>query len=1542
VLRIVLDSRSLDRRADLGMTPYPFRAAWPARVPRLGRARHSAAAIIPIRLIQILNCTFGAGGLYLREVRKRVPCHSPDHDACGVGFVAQLGGSGSREVIERALTALGRLTHRGGVDADGTSGDGSGLLTSIPSDFIRSRAQQAGIELPESFGLGMAYLPRKQAGQARAAVEACAGKVGLRCLGWRVVPTDPSVLGPLAAATLPIIQQCFFACDDPNANFERLLFFLRKRVEHEGAAGTYFCSLSSRTVVYKGLLAPWQVPVFFADLADKDFKSAFAVFHQRYSTNTQPTWTLAQPFRFVGHNGEINTIGSNRRWMRARENGVRREFGAGDWFHTLEEGGSDSASFDNALEILLHRGESLAGAMLRMAPPAWESGHRLSPELRGYFERHGREQEPWDGPAALVFSDGKMVGAKLDRNGLRPLRYTRTTDGLLIVGSEAGLTDFGEKQIAERQRLGPGEMLLVDAAAGKMYRGGEITALLDLRGDAATTGGGAPSLRLEPVATVLRSPTTDPKRTAAALGWSDDQFRLLFQPLSLEGKEATWSMGDDAPPAFISSTRRPLWDYCKQRFAQVTNPPIDPLREAQVMSLDVYLGAGIVLGSPLLDAGQMAALEKIVRHSDHSTLRRVDITFEAAAGVPAALAALERIRETIVESPGSAAQRPQFVLLSDYSVSEARAALPALLALSAAWKAMVCAGLCDVPLIIESGQAIETHHVALLMAAGASAVFPYLALEMSETLKTGGASRYRVAVEAGLRKVLARMGISTVASYRNSQLFEIVGLDPEVCEEFFEDAPAVLGGKKLAELLEDSLERHLRAYFPRAQALQDLGLYRYRQGAEQHASSPEFVRRIQNYVKAPDPENYRAMASLAESRAPVAVRDLLEVVAGSPVPLEEVEDANSILSRFSTQAMSLGALSAEAHRALAIGMNRLGARSNTGEGGEDPELYHREPEATNRVKQVASARFGVTAEYLVRADELEIKMAQGSKPGEGGQLPAAKVSPYIARLRHATPGMALISPPPHHDIYSIEDLAQLIYDLRAINPRARIGVKLVSGAGVGIIAAGVAKAGADVITISGFDGGTGASPLTSIKNTGLPWEVGLREAQSALVQSGFRRRVRLRVDGGFKFGRDVIVAALLGADEFGFGTAALLAIGCVMARQCHLNTCPVGIATQDEKLRARFAGSPEMVMTYFRGVAADVREQLAALGARSLGEIAGAVEKLRPRSGEAARRVERLLKPIPDAPIDRPEQPHNIAGVHNKLSSVLARTGEGIFRPRSFAITNADRSVGAQLSGHILRSREDLPLAGETPGETIDCEFRGAAGQSFGAFLISNLRFRLLGEANDYVGKGLSGGTIAITAGPEAAMRGDVLAGNTVLYGATSGELYIAGRAGERFAVRNSGALAVVEGVGQHGCEYMTAGVAIILGPAGINFGSGMTGGLAYVEGDTFVEDGYNSEFLRLAAITTQEDAWLRRVLKEHVRLTGSPRAKRLLRSASALPLLRAQPVQLPCPIAQTWAATLARFDQRDRVPFDLPAVLPSNKLIEAVQPQGQATAAGS
>jgi glutamate synthase domain-containing protein 2/glutamate synthase domain-containing protein 3 len=831
-----------------------------------------------------------------------------------------------------------------------------------------------------------------------------------------------------------------------------------------------------------------------------------------------------------------------------------------------------------------------------------------------------------------------------------------------------------------------------------------------------------------------------------------------------------------------------------------------------------------------------------------------------------------------------------------------------LLALAAAWKALVGAGAQDIPLVIETGQVIDTHHLALLVAAGASAVFPYLALEQAESLKPGGAESYRGAVEKGLRKVIARMGISTIASYRNSHLFEIIGLDPDICSEFFEDASSSLAGKSLIALLQDCLDRHAAAFSTTAAQLQDNGLYRFRRQGEQHASSPELVRRMHRYLKSPTEENRLSFMELGQQREPVAVRDLLELVPGQARPLDEVESEASILSRFSTQAMSLGAISPETHRTLAIAMNRLGGRSNTGEGGEDPEIYREGGEANNRVKQVASARFGVTAEYLVHADELEIKIAQGAKPGEGGQLPASKVSVYIARLRHAVPKMMLISPPPHHDIYSIEDLAQLIYDLRAINPRARIGVKLVASAGVGIIATGVAKAGADVITISGHDGGTGASPITSIKNTGIPWEVGLRDAHCALVRAGLRDRVRLRVDGGFKFARDVIIGALLGAEEFGFGTASLLALGCVMARQCHLNTCPVGIATQDEKLRTRFTGKPEMVETYFRTIAADVRALLSTLGAGSIDDITGQVERLRPQTPQAAKSLAGLLDPI--------ASPRQVAGpseeegrMYLDLNRTLGSSYDGdddslrATRRRRFPITNADRSIGAHLSGEMLR--QGLTPAVDAPAKY---EFVGSAGQTFGGFLVNGLNFRLLGEANDYVGKSLSGGTIAITAGEDASSRGDVLAGNTLLYGATSGELYVAGRVGERFAVRNSGALAVVEGVGQHGCEYMTAGVAVILGPAGMNLGAGMTGGLAYLLRDSIGGYGYNQHSVRLSPIEVREEVWLRRVLRKHVRLTGSPQAAALLNAQAPLPFLRVEPLVLPCTIAETWAPILTRF----------------------------------
>jgi len=1433
-------------------------------------------------------------------MREVVPNPGLDHDACGVGFIARLSGEKSREVVELALTALDRLSHRGGVDSDGLSGDGAGLLLPIPTEFFRSHARRANICLPETFGLGMVFLPKKKEADARKAIESLAQQSGLRCLGWRDVPLERTSLGSRALSTQPAIRQCFFSAAESGADLERSLFSFRKLVEFEGEPGTYFCSLSSRTVVYKGLLTPRQFRQFYPDLSNPEFTASFAIFHQRYSTNTQPSWTMAQPFRHVAHNGEINTISSNRRWALAREESIRQELRFGRFFHTLEERVSDSASFDNALEVSVHRGYNIAAAMLRMVPPAWESNRNLAPKLRRFLRSESFEQEPWDGPAALVFSDGRIVGAKLDRNGLRPLRYSVTSDGLVIMGSEAGLVDLDSKKVVERQRLGPGEMLLVDTAKKKILRESDLSEELSV-----PNGRSKPRrcTRLKRLAVPVPL-TTEPRKVAAALGWSEDQFRLLFQSLALDAKESIWSMGDDAPPAFLSAMRRPLWDYCKQRFAQVTNPPIDSLRESHVMSLDVHLGKAAIIGSPLLDPGQLAALESHLQ----PRVKRIDLTYEAAGGVESALAAVQRVREEAGESRTNV---PDLVLLTDRNAGPARAALPALLAVAAVWKELVCAGAYEVPLVVETGQVIETHHLAMLIATGASAVFPYLALELSEILKPGGSAQYRQAVEVGLRKVLARMGICTIASYRNSQLFEVVGLHEAVREAFFEDAGAALGGKSLQEILQDALDRHIAAYAPNASHRGDDGLYRFRQAGERHSSSPELVRRMHRYVKTPTPENYRAYADLAENREPVAVRDLLEFAPATPIPLDEVEDESEILRRFSTQAMSLGALGPEAHRTLAIAMNRVGAQSNTGEGGEDPDVYLREPEAANRVKQVASGRFGVTTEYLVRADELEIKMAQGSKPGEGGQLPATKVTPLIARLRHAVPGMSLISPPPHHDIYSIEDLEQLIHDLRAVNPRAKIGVKLVSSSGIGIIAAGVAKAGAQVITISGFDGGTGASPLTSIKNTGLPWEIGLRKVHTTLLQMGFRDRVRLRVDGGFKFARDVIIAALLGADEFGFGTSALLAIGCVMARPCHLNTCPAGIATQNEELRARFDGNPEMVMSYFRGLAGEVRERLALLGARSLAELVGEVNQLRPRGPSAARVVEHLLESPAEIPEDASREVAEIRAAEDFLEIELDRSLQlRSSLPLSFPIKNSDRSVGAHLSGHILRRSGFSDLR----HEPRHFEFHGAAGQSFGAFLIHGLHFRLHGEANDYVAKGLSGGTIAIEAGAAASLRGDLLAGNTALYGATAGELYIAGRAGERFAVRNSGALAVVEGVGQHGCEYMTAGVVIILGPTGINFASGMTGGLAYISKQFLREDAYSHEFVHCVdrfGVEAAEETRIRLALEEHVRRTSSPTAAQLLKLKGPLPLVRLEPIHLACSLEETWSPILARWKKR-------------------------------
>ena len=1436
------------------------------------------------------------------SLRRQPNWGHPDHDACGTGFVARLGGPPTHEILHIALQALERLSHRGGVDADGASGDGAGILSNLPVAFLRARAAEQHMPLGELFGVGMLFVPPTRIPDAQHAIGEAIGRSKLRLAGWRKVPVNPNALGQRAFETMPEIWQFFIepvpakiVPPDAAAKFERSLALLRKRAEGLLPERCYIASLSSRTIVYKGLLTPWQFPRFYEDLRSPEFVAQFAIFHQRYSTNTEPSWQLAQPFRYVAHNGEINTIVSNRRWLHAREREVRKRIGVGQWFHLLEEYVSDSASFDNALELKLLEGKSVETSMLALVPTAFAEDPFLSADVRRALEVLSREGEPWDGPAAMVFSDGLSVGVKLDRNGLRPMRYLVTHDGLVIAGSETGLVDLEDSRIAERSRLGPGEMILATPREGIFLRWREI--LKSVTTQIHRKGHAVPSM-LQLSADTPRAPITEPRRLAGASGWTDDQYKILFRPL-LTGKEADWSMGDDAPPAFLSTFPRPLWDYCKQRFAQVTNPPIDPLREAHVMSLEVSLGKSHCLPGPVLSAAELASL-----CAAFAAPQVVDTSFPANQGVSGARRCLTQCLAT----PLSSGARPGLLLLSDRNVCRKQASLPVLVATAKLWKSAVKVGFADVPLIVESAQVFETHHVAMLLAAGASAVAPYLAEEFAEAEEPDGFKKVRAGLYGGLRKVLARMGISTLASYRNSQLFEVLGLDEDICHEYFEDAGRYPGTKSLIHLLQDYLKMHAAAYGAAAEELSDFGLYRFRKGGELHASSPDLVRRLHAHVRKPQAETYSAVEQLGNSSGPIFLRDLLEMVPEQPVALDEVESVNSILRRFSTQAMSLGSLSPEAHKTLALAMNELGGRSNTGEGGEDPDLYAT-PGASCKVKQVASGRFGVTGEYLVRAEELEIKMAQGSKPGEGGQLPARKVTQYIARIRHATPGTPLISPPPHHDIYSIEDLAQLIHDLHAVNPQARIGVKLVSGTGIGVIAAGVAKAGANVITISGHNGGTGSSPLTSIKNTGLPWEIGLRDTHETLLRAGLRSRVSLRVDGGMRFARDILIGAILGADEFGFGTTALLAIGCVMARQCHLNTCPVGIATQDETLRLRFNGKPEMVVAYFRWLAEEIRHSMADLGVHSLNELRGWYDRLETKTGMDALVVIPESKPARVMPQQTPVPESSGAEVEELFQQAESRVAHPT------AIHNFHRSIGSHLSGEHLRLR--LRQAG-VPGAVH--EFQGAAGQSFGAFLSDGLVLNLYGEANDYVGKGLSGGTIVIHAGHHASKRGDVLAGNTVLYGATSGRLFISGQAGERFAVRNSGAVAVVEGVGQHGCEYMTGGIAAILGPVGLNFGSGMTGGLAYILRSE-AENVLNGEFVQAYELEEHEQACLRTLIELHLQHTGSPRAARFLAQPGLSNCVRIQPLHLQESLEGVWRAfSSAAWDS---VSLPVPSQLP-------------------
>jgi glutamate synthase (ferredoxin) len=1501
------------------------------------------------------------------------PLYDPrfEHDACGMGFVANISGQREHRIVEHALEALANLAHRGAMDADAETSDGVGVMTQIPYRFLAAWLAEQGLPpvAYEDLAVGMFFLPQtsEAAERTRELLREALGRRGAEVLAWRVVPVEKRVLGAAAQRTCPGIEQVLIRRPtrlNPD-EFERALYIIRKEVESrlaaEDIAGTSIVSLSARTHVYKGLLTAAQLPHFYPDLRDSLYESAFALFHQRYSTNTFPTWRLAQPFHFLAHNGEINTIQGNRNWMAAREGLFARHWGA-DAEHlrpVIEPGGSDSTSLDNALELLVRSGRPLMHSLTLLVPEAWEHDEELDAGTRAFFQVQAPLMEPWDGPAALVFSDGKIVGAALDRNGLRPLRYVTTADGLVVVASEVGVVDLDDAQITSKGRLGPGQMLALDLNQSVLLLDHEIkTGLARKRPYAAWA-----RRHLVPITQPVRRATKSAAievspvellAQQALFGYSHEDVELVLRPTVKEGAEPVWSMGDDTPLSVLSQQPRPLSTYFKQRFAQVTNPPIDSLREHSVMSLTTYLGRRgdllvdaeptgtlLRLQTPLLTEGMLDHLLAKARKC-HMQVARLSSVYRLDSGsgdqTNGTGAALREALDALAEQAVVAVEAgTHLLILSDRELPASNAPLPMPLALSAVHAVLGRKGLrLRAGLVVETGAVWDVHQTALLIGYGANAVCPYVALASVRSLAGSrgledvtpdqAERRYCEAVEKGLLKVMARMGVSTLESYFGAQLFECIGVDWDVVDRYLPGTPAALGGLTLADL--DRRARAQRAEADRLASmhastegnvrhvagrpgeegegapgglrlrLADRGYVRFRRGAEYHASNPQVVKALQQAARSGKPEDYRRYAELVYSRPATAIRDLLALRSAEPIPLEEVEPADAIVRRFVSTAMSLGALSPESHLTLTLGVNRLGARSNTGEGGEDPSWFDgiRDGVPMNsRIKQVASARFGVTAAYLSHADELEIKMAQGSKPGEGGQLPARKVTGLIARLRHTSLGIPLISPPPHHDIYSIEDLAQLIYDLKQVNPRAKVGVKLVSERGVGTVAAGVAKAHADYILISGHDGGTGASPLSSIKSVGSPWELGLAEAQQVLRLNGLRGRVRLRTDGGLKTGRDIVMAAMLGADEFGFGTAALIAIGCDMARQCHLDTCPTGIATQREDLREKFAGRPEHVANFLLALAEEVREILAGLGARSLDEVIGRADLLTVReprdeneSSTPAVSVSRLdLTPLlvagsgelprrytPPSAEERSGEQTPSEHLLDELDSLLVR-GHGVLLHET--IRNRDRTVGASLAGEIAHRWGD----GGLPHGSITYHYSGSAGQSFGAFCVPGMRLVLSGDANDYVAKGMTGGEIVIMPPPHHRFvsHEQVIVGNTVLYGATGGILLASGRAGERFAVRNSGAIAVVEGVGDHGCEYMTGGVVVVLGHTGRNFGAGMSGGVAYV----FDEEGclstrLNPQMVRLGRIGNHAEADdVAALLRYHVRATGSEQAIRLL-----------------------------------------------------------------
>ncbi len=1431
-----------------------------------------------------------------------------ERDSCGFGLIANLDDLPSHWVIETSIAALTRLTHRGAVAADGKTGDGCGLLIKFPESFLRVVGEEAGFILSQRFAAGSVFLSQDEAvaSAARRVIDQAIEATGLAVAGWRNVPVDPDACGEQALATRPRIEQVFVNAPDgmPRGRFNRRLFLARRRAENQVAdADTYIASLSSVTISYKGMIMPAALPEFYPDLRDSRMESSVCVFHQRFSTNTLPEWRLAQPFRFLAHNGEINTISGNRNWAQARaKNFVSDKLDdLSGLVPIISLTGSDSSSLDNMLEVFRAGGMDVIQAMRILLPPAWQTVDNIDPDVRAFYEFYDCQMEPWDGPAGIVLTDGRYAACCLDRNGLRPARYVITRDRHITIASEVGVYDYDESDVVSKGRLGPGEMLAVDLVNGTLLDNDDIHDILKTRAPYKKwLKKGVRYLDSQLVDTKTTAEPMDPETLATyqkMFNLSREELGEVVAVLAKAEMEAVGSMGDDTPMAVLSEKLRSPFDYFRQQFAQVTNPPIDPLRERIVMSLQTNVGREsslfdigpqhaeqVLINSPVLSQAKLRQLLGPTMFQDSHAF--IDLNVEAELSLTDAL---DRI---CAQAEQATREGKLLLMLSDRYLKEGKLPVHALLATGAVHHHLVKTGLrCDANIVVETGVARDPHHFACLIGYGATMVYPYLVYQSLHDIGRRGnlakqqqlGRSYRRGVRKGLFKVMSKMGISSISSYRGAQLFEIVGLDDEVVERCFRGTTSRIQGSNFADLWDDQMQLATAAWDPR-QTIDQGGLYKYVHGGEYHCYNPDVIVTLQAAVRTGDYAKFEEYAKLVNERPVATLRDLMDIKpAGPAVPLDEVEPVADILLRFDSAGMSLGALSPEAHEALAIAMNRIGARSNSGEGGEDPSRYG--TERRSKIKQVASGRFGVTAEYLVNAEVIQIKIAQGAKPGEGGQLPGHKVNDMIAKLRFAKPGVGLISPPPHHDIYSIEDLAQLIFDLKQVNPEALVSVKLVAEPGVGTIAAGVVKAYADLITISGYDGGTGASPLSSVKYAGSPWELGLSETHQVLRKQEMRHKVRLQADGGLKTGLDVIKAALLGAESFGFGTGPMVALGCKYLRICHLNNCATGVATQNGVLRSEyFVGLPEMVINFFTFVAEEVRRRMAELGVRHLDEIIGRVDLFELQAGATERQGrldlgaiisnEGLTKDAPQFCTDLRNEPFDKGELAEQmLAEAMPVIEAGTGGRFAFEVHNYHRSIGARLAGEIARRHGSEGMR-DTP---LDIFLRGTAGQSFGAWNIAGLNMNLVGDANDYVGKGMGGGRIVIHPPPDAeyVVRDTAIIGNTCLYGATGGELYAAGRAGERFAVRNSGATSVIEGAGDHCCEYMTDGVVVVLGRTGVNFGAGMTGGFAYVlDIDRGFVDRYNHELIDIHRITPESMEahlhHLRSLLTEHVAHTGS------------------------------------------------------------------------